>query len=90
MAKDDYLTEKEERLLDALEIYQTIAQAARKVGVAASTGRAMLYIIRQKRIKSTNTVNRLNNRGKRDARVQHLLSPIRREAPKVEEESIPA
>ena len=82
--KDDYLTVEEYKLLDTLLVVNTLKAAARKLGISYATCRVRCRSIRQKRVRATNTVNRLNNYSKRDIRLAALIAPIKREAPQVE------
>lgn len=84
MAKDDYLSAGDEELLDALDSHDTVKGAAESIHIKASSARVRLYDIRKKKVRATNTVNRLNTRGIKNPLVRKLLIPLQRVEPKVE------
>lgn len=85
MAKDDLLTEREETVLDEL-LHYDISGVARKLGISSGTVRTTLYHIRQKRVKATNTVNRLNGRTRHNSNMIKLLASTKKYTPKVDQE----
>ncbi len=80
MARDDLLTEQDEKLLEELAEGKSVALAAKGLGVAPSTCRVRLHNIRIKYTKAVNTKNRLLAFGNRNARLKYLLAEIKRES----------
>jgi len=84
--RTDYLSESETQLLETMRKYQTLKGAARELDMNYSTARVRMHQIRQKRMKATNTVNRLNNYSKGNPSLAKLLMQIKRENPTIIEQ----
>lgn len=79
MAKDDFLSDKEEKFLELVAEGRSIATTCKLLGVSDSTGRVRMHNIRVKFTRAINTKNRILAFGNRNPRLKILLSPIKRE-----------